>query len=795
MVIFVGVVLFLLAAAFLFLRIYGIPGPVLRDVVRRANAAGIPVTVDRITLTLNGWRADNVSYYSLHPDDLEPLFHSDHVFFSVRNSKAPDAASEGWNVDVLAKGLDMNPSVTWGVNIPEGSASRHADLLAVSLGFRPDRVVLSNGTMQWLGSRFTVNGTILKGKHLKRKKELPVFVNAQQFQTLEDRLDAISLPQGATVDIDFHIDMADFSANRVNFSIKAEHPSVRGIVFSEAELSGDYAYPKLQIHRAGLSRGKDSFWLKGSYDFGSKLVEGGLENSFSDNELMRLFPDQVSTILARIGVRIDQLPQLKIDFGPARIKELANHLAGSFSIRDLTYKDLELDSVTGHVQRKNGRVDFSELHVVAAGQEAHADETGSAMHGGFAKGTVFWDQNKREFGVDVDASLDPNILVGVLSRIRVATNIIKRFSFKDRPPTGHVAVGMVLHDRETFYINITAKGSNAVFQGVGFDSLAVVQTYRQGKVNLDPVVGMQGSNSIKGSVLLDIHHSTATFDVKSGINPADVEDLINPKLNIFEKHIGVTGRVQVDAKGVFDWKSMHATRFLATVQADQVGLPIARLDQFSAKVSGTGSVIAINDADFGLYGGKGEGKLSFLWNPGIKNLPYKTNLTFSNVDVRRLLLFLKPDETSNISGKLAGNAQVEADFSTNFNAVAKGNVYVKIDQGQLAYLPLFKGFSRVMRKVFPAFKVFSITSLEGNFVIADGLIATSDAFFGGDLISAKGQGCYSSSAGYDAIVQVQMLRDSYVAKVVRVITDPVFKLFKLRLTGTPENPSWKLENF
>ncbi len=801
-VVAVSCLVILALAAFLYLRIHGVPGPVLRAVVRRANAAGIPVEVDRITLTLNGWRADNVRYYSMHPDDLKPLFRSDHLFFSVRNSKAPDAASNDWNVDVEAEGIDMVPSVTWGVEIPPGSACLHAEHLGASLGFRSDRVVLSNGKMQWLGSRFAVNGTILKGEREQKKPPappqrtiLPVFVDARRFQALEKQLAALSLPRGATVDIDFRLDMADYSASRVAFSCKAEAPSVHGISFSGAELSGSYTYPELRIDRAGVALGDEECWLEGTYAFDSKKAVGTLANTIVEKGMLRLFPEKVGGALAKIGLRMDELPQLKIAFGPTPPGELRNHFAGTFSIHGAAYKDLGIETLAGRIKRENNRFDLSELDGVVAGQESRADETGSAMHGGFARGSCFWDGDRREFGVDVDACLDPNILVGVLSPIRIATNIIERFSFKDQPPVGHVAVGMVIPDRDSFYIDIAGKGTNALFQGVAFDSIDVVQTYRHGKVKLDPLAAMQGTASTKGSVLLDFHHSTATFDIASGMKPADIEDLVYPKLKLFEKHIGVEGNVHTEAKGVFDWKSMQKTDFLATIRADRVGLPVAELDRFSAKVRGTGPVVAVEDAAFGLYGGKGEGKLSFAWNPGKKNLPYETSFTFSNVDFHRFLVFLGADHSSTLSGKLGGNAHIRADFSTNFYAAAQGEGFVRVEDGQLADLPLFSGFSRVVRMVIPSFTVFSITGLRGSFTIADGAVSSSDAYFEGDLISAKGEGSYRFPTGFDATVQVQMLRDSYLSKVVRAITDPLLKLFEMRLTGTLSNPSWKLKNF
>ncbi len=792
-------VLFLLGLAmFVYLRLQGVPGPLLREVLRRANEAGIPVEVDSITLTLDGWRADHVRYYSGHPDDLEPIFQAETVFFSVRRN----GAAEGVDVEVKAVGIRMAPSVEWGIAIPEGSGSRRVDQVEAVLGFKPDRIALSNGRMMWLGSRFNVNGAILKRTggerppvQQRQATVSPVLVTAAQFQTLEDRLKMLSLPTGATIDIDFEVDTANYSASRMDFAAHAEDLTFRNIGFSKVGIAGSYAYPALRLERAGLFKGKQSMQVSGEYNFDSRQIKGSLYNSITSNRLMLLLPDSVHGLLAKAELRIDHLPRVEIDFGPSAAKELLNHLSGVFSIRGASYQGIEIEVLRGQVKRENNRLEFTELQGSVLGQESRAAETGSAMHGGSAEGSVFWDGNTREFGVDVDANLDPNILVRALSPIGIATNIIQRFRFKDRPPRGHVAVGADLDDSSTFYIDIQALASDVAIQGVEFSSVNITQTYRRGKLNLDPIAAMQGGDFIKGSVLLDFHESTAAFDALGSMNPTDLEDLICPNLNLFGNQIKASGGLKLTARGIFDWGSMQQTDFSIQVEAEKLELPVAELDRFTADVTGDGPVISVENATFGLFGGEGEGGFSIAWKPSLKELPYETDFSFSKVDFHKFLVFFSGDRPVTVSGKMNGNVHVAADMSTNFFSMAAGKGFVHVENGQLADLPLFNGFSRLVRKVVPGFNVFSITSLRGNFIIADETISSKDAYFGGNFISAKGQGSYCPPTGFDALVQVQMLSESRIAKVVRAITDPLMKFFEMKLTGTLSEPSWKLENF
>jgi hypothetical protein len=100
-----------------------------------------------------------------------------------------------------------------------------------------------------------------------------------------------------------------------------------------------------------------------------------------------------------------------------------------------------------------------------------------------------------------------------------------------------------------------------------------------------------------------------------------------------------------------------------------------------------------------------------------------------------------------------------------------------------------------MRKVFPGFTLFSITSLKGTFAIKDGLVSSEDAYFNGEVLSAKGRGTYGPDAGFDAYIQVQVLSESVISKVVRVLTDPLLKLLEIKLEGSISSPTWRLEKF
>ncbi len=806
----ISVFAFLLLALFVVLRFYGVPDPVLREVVRRANVAGIPVDIERVTLTLRGWRAENVRYFSTHPDDLEPIFHAREVFI-VRHWREEEQVEGGLVFDAEAYGIRMNPSIEWGIEIPAASNARVVDKIKVSLTFFPDRIEFADGVMEWVGSEFRVKGTILKADEAARERRrqkklrqeklprdtvLPVYISEQQFQEIETRLKMIEIQDAVKIGINFLVDAGDYSRSRINWSVQTGETGFRGVDFSRMHLKGSYAYPRLIIERAGISRENRAVTLNGEYDFSSKQIQGRVANAITSKQLLTLLPPVVHDLLVKAEMQFDELPQFDLNLGPAVADGLLNSVSGSFEIRDVTYAQLEIASLKGDVSRRDDRLELTNLKGAVRGQEWRIEEMGSAMLGGKAEGEVYWDARRCWFGVKAKGGFDPNLLVGPLAPVEIATNVIRRFRFHDdRPTMFDVELGSCLTNWSTFFIDIHAKGNNVQIHDAQLSSVNVSGFYSNSVLRLDPAGAMQGVDFLKGKASLDFEHSTADVDMLSSISPVTLEDLVYPQLNLFGEHIRPEGNCQIRALGRLDWEQMKTTDFTAKVEVDKVHIPVACFDHLKADVSGKGTLLTVDNARFGLYGGKGTGSLLITLDPATNGIPYKTDASVENANFKSLLLYLKPDCSPDIAGELSGRLFYEADLKTNFFESANGACALSIVDGQLADLPLFQGFSRLMRKVIPGFNVFSITSLQGDFMLVNGTIQSDEVSFGGDIISAKGHGSYSYQTGFDAYVHARLLRSGIISKVVRAVTDPIFKLFELKLEGSLSEPSWKLDKF
>jgi hypothetical protein len=805
--VFIAVILF--SIGFVVLRLHGVPRPLLDEMVRRINAAGIPVEVDELILTFGGWRADGVRYYGRNPDDLKPLFDIEHVFFDTRAAPWRNSASS-WAVDVRAEGVRMSPSVEWGVDIPPDSQVRWIEKIDASLDFGKERIVLSDGAMKWLGSNFRVSGRILTSPQ-KRSRErtvvytepdsrsavqetlFPVRLTQELFRRIENRLRMFSVPGGAAVDVDFTIDTGDYSASHVELAASAEEVSVAGMEFSAGDLSVVYSYPRIEVRRAAVFMGRRSLQLSAAYDIDSQIIQGEVFNSMTSNRLLLLLPDRINKALVKARVHIAELPRIDLSFGPARISEAMSTLAGSFFIRDLGYRDLVLETLSGDVRCNSNRIELQNLNGLLSGREHEASRTGSAMHGGAAEGVAFWDFGKKEFGIEAEGDIDPNLLVKALSPVPVANEIIERFDFYDQPPHIHIKLGSSVLDWSDFYLNLSAMAEDVAYNGVDCTSMNVTAAYRYKTLKLDPITITQGSRFFKGSATLKFSTSTAAFNAHSTMGVKELEEMIYPELGLFGEHLSTIGKTDIKAQGTLDWGAMRATDFSAKIWAEQLELPQLSVENFTADVVGKEQSVEVKNARFNIYGGTGSADFSILIDPTRNTLPYEMNAHISEVGFQNFVESFSHEADVSVTGVLDGWAYIKADFSTNFFAAATGTGTVSVVDGQLADLPLFRGFSRLMRMVVPGFSVFTISSLSGSFAIKEGVVYSEDTHFGGNLINASGRGKYSVAEGFDAYIQAEILKGSGLSRVVRVLTDPLMRFLEIKLEGDLINPSWRLQ--
>lgn len=796
----------LLLFVFVFLRIYGVPGPVLRHIVKRVNDAGIPVNVESVRLTLRGWQAMNVMYYSRNPHDLEPILRVREMLVSRRDVLGEED-SGNWKIDVDAQDIRITPSVEWGVELPVSSAARSVDSASLTITMFPERVEFSRAEMSWLGIDFGAEGVLIKkdssGDSRRERSTddvletlLPRGISAAEFQTLENQLKSIQVQGEARLDLKFVVDARNYARSTFELAMHARDLEIRKVDFDEFEFEGSYGFPDLMAKRVEVERNGQVISAQASYNLETGMLEGRVGNNITTSKLLLLVPQPILDLLVRAQLQIEELPQFKLEVESCRPADLLNSIHGSFSVNDVTYAGLLVETARGDFLRKNGRLEITGIHATVDGQEERAAEVGSSLQGGALEGRVHWDARRNRFGVAAKGSIDPNLLLEPLSIVRIATNVIDRFCFPEELPEISLELGADYTDWKTFYLDIHGVGRHVGFEEALLPQINISAFYSNAVLTLDPIAVMDGVDFLKGSAAVDFRRDSVTFDAFGSINPELVEKAVYPDFGLFGHHLKTSGDTKIKAKGILEWQTMQLTEFEAEVEAERLDIPIvAGLDHVSATVIGEGPNIIVTNAAYGVYGGKGNGTFSIVLDPARTNVPYTVDVELNRIDYKQMLQYVGKKCGERTKGRLSAAVSIAADMKQHILDSASGSGHVEMEDGELADVPVFKGFSKMMRVVAPSFKFFSITRFSMDFTLADGLVRTENALFSGDVFHASAHGTYGLADGYNAKVQVNMLSDKGLSKVIRMITSPISRLFEFRLTGPLDSPSWSLNNF
>ncbi|MBN2684029.1 MAG: hypothetical protein JXR40_02005 [Pontiellaceae bacterium] len=789
----IGILIILFLSSIIYLNVIGVPHFLLKIALNKLRASGVYLDVGRVTLTLQGWEASHLRYYS-EEDGLEPVLSAETVYFR-RDKFAEAGALKRYTIE--GKGLNLLLPESLCVGIPKESQLYEMDSIQFVLGVSPKEIAVKNASMNWMGANVRFKGSL---RNLDQKKPskpiewLPVIISPEQYAEIERWIDTVQYDESATLDVGFLIDYAESASSYLRASVSANDVQVREVSFDQVEIAAAYEDDTLSLERASFTDGDQSLELVAQYDVTSGGLEGELKNRIQNKALFSLVPASIMNELKQNDIQLIGVPLFDIKLEPAPPgKNRFSQLSGIFALEGLTVGDLELASIAGEAAWDGSRLKLTELQSQVVSQEHRSEETGSCMRGGAIKGKLAWDSRNHRVEIAGEAECDPNLFHQVLSVSHIAQDVIADFKFMQRPPKGTFEVNFCYDDWHTFELDLQVSAEELTYLGVPLSSLDSSTIYKDGVLDVESVLAKQGIKYLKGQAVLDYDKSVVSFDGVSTMAPAAVEDLTFHSLELFGHQIEVSGDADIAARGRIDWGTMRTTDFEAEIKMSGVKTPAMMFDSLTSKLVGKGPVIDVKDAVFSGHGGTGAGSMSVLVNPPADQLPYKLDIQLDSIDLDSWLKFLDlvSDGTEG-NGDVYGWLKADADLKKPFMESASGEGRIDIKNGRLTDLPLFNGLSKVVRLVFPSFKMLSINRANADFTMNEGVIHSDNAYFDGDVLSAKGSGDYSVEDGFDMEVQVQLLNDNKLFVIIRLVTDPVLGLLELKLGGTFSDPTWKV---
>jgi hypothetical protein len=425
---------------------------------------------------------------------------------------------------------------------------------------------------------------------------------------------------------------------------------------------------------------------------------------------------------------------------------------------------------------------------------------------GRLSGQIGFDLMSRVMSCRVVSNFDPRIVKSFLfaHEMDFCRMLIERFSFEGEPPLVEWGFEWLVQEKGDIHVTGDFRMRDCTYCGVGLlraDGSVTVDrrgTNTFAELNNLFVVRREGMANVAFAVRPD--EKRIEFDAESSLQPLAMGRMVGGLTNLLAKQVLFEGASTVVARGTLDYGGTHAgTDLRGSVQADRVAVGPFRCESGSCDIFMRGTEVTLTNIAAIVCGGTASGNVVLEVPPGgLSNVQYRADIRARGLDFEKFMQTVSTQgEDREYKGRLSGELQVTGRSGPAFDKTLNGKGRVRVSDGRVFMLPIFGGLSRLMTQVIPGLD-FVLRQSDANcrFSIRDGRINTDKVAIEGDILSLSGRGAYDIGGDLDFDVQLKLLKEhTFVAKLVRVLTYPISKLFEFRLKGPLDDPKWYPVNF
>ncbi len=769
----------------------GLPPGLTQRITAQLRESGIPLQIESIRLsTHRGWVLKNARLYSTSPDDLQPLLSAKklYVFFWPVDWKKP---ADGWHVKIFVRDLGVSLGRPWEESLPQEHPFRTVDRLKAELTVSKTQITVESTDLRWGGIRISASGSAQFAEAEQTgHPTLEAGSFAQRAVKVAQGLNRLKCGQPPQIELSFRLDENRPENNSLKVRLAAE-----SVVWQERtyeQLLGKVGYDNSiwTLSELKLSRSdREQFTLSGSFNFANSNVQVSVSNSLSATDLFNLLPKGTQSAIAQSGIK----PYGRLDFtasaGPAELSGLSETVQVHLGMAQLKRQDLTLDPLSFHLTRSGDRIEVTNIQARA--------------NGGPVAGSFVFDLSSKAWTATAQAQCDP-APVGTLTGGGLQ-EFIGRFRFPTEQPKAELTLSQA-GAGEPMTIIGTLSGSRFTCAGVPADRFTTSMIYSNHTLNLAPLHVARGDAAFDGCVQVDFIRSLGRFSATNSLPPPDIARALAPSQHTVLEQFRFSGPVYAAGSGQLDYGTWTNHSFSGTFRAEKIGFGKVQAALFQSDVKASGTQLSFTNTAAQLYGGFAEGSADFdiLLRDG--TAPYRMDARLVQIDLEQLFRAIAPKDAERTRGQLSGTVALNADAKAGFWPSVQGRGQIGIENGRLAELPLFGGFSRIIQSAFSGFKLFSLTAFSADYELHDGAIRSENARLGGTLISARGKGSYSPETGLDFVVTAEPLRQTaggdkersqlqkLAASALKESTAPLFRLLEFRLNGPLHKPEWEFVN-
>jgi hypothetical protein len=380
--------------------------------------------------------------------------------------------------------------------------------------------------------------------------------------------------------------------------------------------------------------------------------------------------------------------------------------------------------------------------------------------------------------------------------------LIRRFDFGARAPRCEAEFRRGCEPGGIFESDARIWIEEAVYAGVETRradlTLAIRNAGRSGTVTLAPLLVIRPEGIADITFTVDGHAMETRFGGVSSLDPHALTDLIGILDGRPFDSFTFEGPTHVEATGTVAFEEHARNRVQVTASGKGVRFEDFRVADYALEFESAGLTNRITDFRGRLCGGDLKLDMAFEHEAGTySNTAWSARIDLRGAECRDFLEALAGDQVQDLKGHLAGVVEVRGPASTNIWSTMEGEGWLTISDGRVFSLPIFGGFSDIMRKLVPGLDfVLRQSDAKAEFDIARGRWHSERISIKGDVLSLTGRGNYHFDGRLDFRVRVTLLREhTLVAKILSALTYPLSKLFEFRLKGTVREPVWYPVNF
>jgi hypothetical protein len=317
-------------------------------------------------------------------------------------------------------------------------------------------------------------------------------------------------------------------------------------------------------------------------------------------------------------------------------------------------------------------------------------------------------------------------------------------------------------------------------------------------MKIKPLFVKRDEGSARVSLDFDFEKNTIAFEGESSLHPVALEGLIgifeNNEMDMFQ----FEGPVRINGSGIVYLYNQEKTDVKLRINGEGMGIHGFVSDDCSLDMRLKGYTNTISNISGSIYDGTFSGMmLLVLPLDDITNTTYRMEWSVDKVDYQDLMEALSNIEDQEYKGVLSGKIKAQGFFGEGGIEAMKGEGSVRVKDGRVFLMPIFGGLSTVMTKIIPGLDfMLRQSDAKADFIIADGRIHSDKIAVDGDVLSLSASGDYYFNKKLDFNIQITLMKEhTVVAKLIRVLTYPISKLFEFRLRGTKDDPHWYPVNF